>query len=202
MTPFAEVVALCRRLESTRARLEKRRLLADFLRRVTPDEVEHAVAFLTGRPFPVSAPRVLSVRGFPAGPSMAGPASGVATAGEPLTIRDVADAFAAVAGASGPGSRRLREERLTALALRAEPGEREVLARIIGGEMRTGASDGMVLEAIAEAAGAELAPARRAALFLGDLSAVAALARRGGAEALAGVGPKLFVPLLPMLAEI
>ena len=43
---------------------------------------------------------------------------------------------------------------------------------------------------------------RRAALFLGDLSAVAALARAGGAAALAGVAPRPFVPLLPMLAEI
>ncbi len=193
VTPFAEIVILCRRLEATRARLEKRRLLAEFLRRVEPDEVEHAVAFLTGRPFSASDPRVLSVRGLPA----VG-----ARGGEPLVIRDVADAFAAVAEASGSGSRRLREERLTALAARARDEERAVLSRIIGGEMRTGASDGIVLEAIAEAAGADMAPVRRAALFLGDLSAVAALARRGGAEALAGVGPKVFVPLLPMLAEI
>jgi DNA ligase-1 len=48
----------------------------------------------------------------------------------------------------------------------------------------------------------ETAAVRRAALFLGDLSAVAVLALRGGAPALAGVAPALFVPLLPMLAEI
>ena len=77
-----------------------------------------------------------------------------------------------------------------------------MLWRIITGEMRTGVSDGLVLEAIAAAAGVEVAAVRRAALFLGDLSAVATLARTGGAEALAGVSPRLFVPLLPMLAEI
>jgi DNA ligase-1 len=193
MTPFADIAALCDGLGATRGRLEKRRLLAEFLRRLELDEVEPAVAFLTGRAFPASDPRVLSVRGLPA----AG-----ATAGEPLSILDVASAFAAVAEASGPGSRRIREERLAVLSARAGGEERAVLARIIGGEMRTGASDGVVLEAIAEAAGAEMEAVRRAALFLGDLSAVAALARRGGAAALAGVGPKLFVPLLPMLAEI
>jgi len=47
-----------------------------------------------------------------------------------------------------------------------------------------------------------VAAVRRAALFLGDLSAVAALVREGGAEALSQVSPRLFVPLLPMLAEI
>jgi len=178
VTPFSEIVSLCRRLEANRGRLEKRRLVAEFLRGVACDEVEHAVAFLTGRPFPASDPRVLSVRGLPAAPAPA-PA-----AGEPLAIRDVAEAFAAVAEASGAGARRIRDERLTALAARARDDERAVLARIIGGEMRTGASDGIVLEAIAEAASVEVAAVRRAALFLGDLSVVAALARRGGAEAL------------------
>jgi DNA ligase-1 len=114
----------------------------------------------------------------------------------------VAEAFAAVAETSGPGARRIRDERLATLAARAGDDERAVLARIIGGEMRTGASDGIVLEAIAEAAAVDVAAVRRAALFLGDLSVVAALALRAGAGALTGVGPGLFVPLLPMLAEI
>jgi DNA ligase-1 len=193
VTPLADLVSLCRQLEASPARIDKRRLVAAFLRRVAPEDVEHAVAFLTGRPFPASDPRVLSARGLPpAGPP----------AGEPLAIRDVVEAFAAVAAAAGAGSRRVREERLAALAARAREDERVLLARIIGGEMRTGVSDGTALEAIAEAAGADLGLVRRAALFLGDLSAVAALARTGGAEALAGVGPRLFVPLLPMLAEI
>jgi DNA ligase 1 len=194
VTPFREFVALCQRLVENRGRLEKRRLVAEFLGRLADDEVEHAVAFLTGRPFPASDPRVLGVRGLPPSAAAASP--------EPLAIGDVAEALAAVADATGAGSRRAREERLAALAGRASPDEREVIARIIGGEMRTGASDGIVLEAIAKAAGSDLSAVRRAALFLGDLSAVAALARRGGAAALAGVGPKLFVPLLPMLAEI
>lgn len=193
MALFSEIASLCRQLEATRGRLEKRRLVSLLLRHLEPDEVAHAVAFLTGRPFPASDPRVLSVRGL---------AAAGETVGGPLTIRDVAEAFAAVAEASGPGARQLREKRLAALAARATAEERVVLARIIAGEMRTGASDGIVLEAIAEAAGADIAPVRRAALFLGDVSAVAALARRGGAEALAGAAPKLFVPLLPMLAEI
>jgi DNA ligase-1 len=194
VTAFAEFVRLCRELEAARGRLDKRRLVAAFLGRVAADEVGTAVAFLTGRPFPASDPRVLSVRGLPR-------AMGEA-AGPPLTIPDVAAGFAEVAGASGPGARRLREDRLAALAARATPAEREVLARIVGGEMRTGVSDGVVLEAIAEMAGADAEAARRAALFLGELSAVAVLARTEGAAGLAAAGPRLFVPMLPMLAEI
>jgi len=193
VTPFTEFVALCRRLEDARGRLEKRRLLAEFLRGLDPAEIESAVAFLTGRAFTVSDPRVLSVRWLPAASPVPSPV--------PLTIADVAAGFAAVADVAGPGARRLREERLSALIGRASPDEHEILARIVGAEMRIGASEGMILEAVAEAADADAAVVRRAVLFLGDLSAVAALARRGGSEALASVGPRLFVPLLPMLAE-
>jgi DNA ligase-1 len=77
-----------------------------------------------------------------------------------------------------------------------------MLARIITGEMRTGVSEGVVLEALGTMAGGDLAAVRRAALFLGDLSAVAALVVSGGADALRAVAPRPFVPLLPMLAEI
>ena len=194
MTAFADFAALGRRLEATPGRLDKRRLVADFLRAVAPGEVALAVAFLTGHPFPTADPRVLGVRGLPRGVP--------APAGSTLTLGDVGDAFASVAEAAGAGARRVREARLTELAARATAEEREFLGRIIGGELRTGVSDGMVLEAIAAAAEAGLDVVRRAALFLGDLSAVAALARAGGGAALSGVAPRPFVPLLPMLAEI
>jgi len=194
VTRFAEFAALGRRLESTPGRLDKRRLVAEFLAAVAPEEVGTAVAFLTARPFPTSDARVLGVRGLPRGVPEGG--------GPPLTLGDVAAAFAAVSEAAGAGSRRTREARLVELAGRATADEREFLGRIIGGELRTGVSSGLVLEAIAAAAGAELAAVRRAALFLGDLSAVAELARAGGPGALAGATPRPFVPLLPMLAEI
>jgi DNA ligase-1 len=168
--------------------------VAEFLTAVPPAEVGLAVAFLTARPFPASDPRVLGVRGLPRGVPEA--------SGSPLSLGDVGEAFAAVAEAAGSGSRKAREGRLVELAARASGEEREFLGRIIGGELRTGVSEGLVLEAIAVSAGADLAAVRRAALFLGNLSAVAELARAGGAAALAGAAPRPFVPLLPMLAEI
>ena len=193
MALFKDFAALCLALEQRRGRLEKRALVADYLTALPADDLAHAVAFLTGRPFPVSDSRTLSVRGLPAAqPKEA----------SPLTLADVAKAVAAVADAGGAGARARRGGHLVELAARASPLEREYLARIIGGDMRTGVSDGLVLEAIAAAAGATPETARRAALFLGDLSAVAVLARRGGAPALEGTAPRLFVPLLPMLAEI
>ena len=194
MSEFADLAALCQDLAASPGRLDKRRRVAAYLRGLPPDEVPSAVAFLTGRAFPASDPRTLNVRGLPA---VAGE-----PAGPPLGLGDVARTFAEVAALDGPGARRRRLERLEALARRATPLEREVLHRIITGEMRTGVSDGLVLEAVAEAAGVDVAAVRRAALVLGDLAAVAPIALGGGPAALAGVAPRPFVPLLPMLAEL
>ncbi len=193
MTRFADFAALGRRLEQVPGRLQKRDEVARFLRGLAPEEVASAVAFLTGRAFPHTDPRVLNVRGLPTAAEGGGP---------PLTIAAVAEAFADVAAATGAGARRARDERLARLAARASPDERDFLNRIIVGEMRTGVSAGLVLEAIAAAWGVDVAATRRAALFLGDLSAVAVLAAGGGAAAVAGASPTPFVPLLPMLGEI
>jgi DNA ligase-1 len=197
MATFREFAELCHALEDTRARLQKRALVAEYLKGVPDADLTSAVAFLTGRPFPVSDPRTLSLRWLPRAD-----APGGETDAASLTIGDVADAFGAIADAGGAGSRGRRATLLSALVRRATALEREFLARIVAGEMRTGVSDGLVLEAIAASADAAPDAARRAALFLGDLSAVAALARAGGAGALERAEPQLFVPLLPMLAEI
>src|SRR2546429_290244 len=167
MTRFADFAALGRRLERARGRLEKRDEVARFLRTLAPDEIATAVAFLAARAFPASDPRVLRVRGLPS----ERPGEAEALLG-PLTLLHVAEAFADVAAAAGSGVRRARDERLARLASRASDDEREFLARIVGGEMRTGVSAGAVLAAT------------------------------GGAAAVAGASPRPFVPLLPMLAEI
>ncbi len=225
MVELARLSDLCQRLRASPGRLDKLAMLAEYLRAVPPDQVATAVAFLAGRAFPQSDPRVLGVRWLPAGgetsvaretptgetPTAASEttAAGVPAivreppgAAAPLTLADVAAAFAAIAEAGGAGSRRTRDELLRSLAARATAEERETLQRIIVGEMRTGVSDGLVLEAVARAFGAPLESTRRAALRLGDLSAVATLAARGGVSALTSSSVQPGVPLLPMLAQI
>jgi DNA ligase-1 len=129
------------------------------------------------------------------------PSADATTAGPPLSFADIAAAFAEVAETHGQGARQSKERLVRQLLARASQAEREILARIVGGEMRTGVSDGLVLEAIAQVAGVDVASVRRAALRLGDLSAVAARAATGGAAALAAAPVRPGVPLLPMLAE-
>ncbi len=81
--------------------------------------------------------------------------------------------------------------------------ERETLQRIIVGEMRTGVSDGLVLEAIARAFEAPLeSDAPRGAAGSATSRRWPTLAARGGAPALAAASVRAGVPLLPMLAQI
>jgi len=223
---FEDFAALCRALERTPGRLAKVDLVARFLRRLTPDELAVGIAFLLGRALPISDPRVLEVSGSTlarlAAESAEAASAGAAAHSAPnpdatpatadddavsvaagrLTIADVSSGFADVAEASGAGSRGAKIDRLRRLFARATADEREWLARVLFGEMRTGVSDGLVLEAIAFASNTRAEVVRRAAMFLGDPAAVAALALGGGAEALAGTAPRLFLPLLPMMAEI
>src|SRR5213592_363990 len=194
MADFRHLVSLCLELERTPARLEKLRLVAGFLRALPAEDVATAVLFLTGRAFPPADPRALGIRWLPSADEP--------TAGPPLSFADVAAAFAAIAETQGQGARQSKERLVGQLLARASQPEREILARVVSGEMRTGVSDGLVLEAIAQVAAAPVGAVRRAALRLGDLSTVAGLGVTGGAAALAAATARPGVPLLPMLAEI
>jgi len=198
---FSDFAALCYALEKTPSRLAKVAAAADYLRRLEPDEIRSGVAFLSGRPFPVSDPRTLDI-----GPGSFAHAAEVPeteTAALPaLTIKDVAENFAQIAEAAGKGSREQKYSRLRELIEMTSAHERPILFRLLQGELRIGLHDGLIQEAIARASDSSLKTVRRAALFLSDLAEVAAIALTEGAAAVERVDIKLFVPLLPMLSEL
>jgi DNA ligase-1 len=197
---FSEFASLCYELEKTPSRLAKIALAAEYLKRLEPDEIRFGVSFLSGRPFPVSDPRTLDI-----GPSALFEASKLPDANNPstlITLKDVADSFGKIAEASGKGSRREKLARLTELVERADAHERPILMRLLHNELRIGLHDGLIQEAIARAADADLKTVRRAALFRSDLAEVAVVALTAGMAGLQQVDIKLFVPLLPMLSEL
>src|SRR5258705_8293137 len=203
MALLSELTALRARVAASPGRLEKRRLVAEYLRGLSPEDLTLAVTYLSGRAFPVSDARVLNVRGLPEAkaPSPCPLPGGERVLGA-LTLADVAEAFGAVAESVGPGARKARDARLGELVARASAEERDLLQRVIYGEMRMGLSEGLVLEAIAEAASVSPAAVRRAALVTRDLTAVAALAPGQGAGPVAAAAPRGFLPRLPVVAEI
>src|SRR5215470_14133535 len=58
---FSEFTALCYELEKTSSRLAKVAAAAEYLKRLEPNEIRDGVAFLSGRPFPISDPRTLDI---------------------------------------------------------------------------------------------------------------------------------------------
>lgn len=198
---FADFAALCRDLERTPSRLAKIGAAAEYLRRLKSDEIRPAVAFLSGRPFQASDPRTLDI-GAGAFAHIAGVPPTQSAVLPRLTIIDVAESFAAIAEASGKGSREQKYARLRELVEMTSAEERPILFRLLHNELRIGLHDGLIQEAIARACGSDLKTVRRAALFLSDLAEVAAIALTDGAESLGEVDIKLFVPLLPMLSEL
>ena len=188
-----ELVATSEALRRTRSRREKVARLAATLRALTPDEVPHGVSWLGGG---IRHGRIgVAWRG------LRGVEEGKPATEASLTVAQVVEAFDALAAADGPGSARRRRELLGRLFARATAAERDFLERLLVGELRQGANEGLVVEAVAQAAGVALPSVRRAHMVSGDLGAVASAALAGGEPALAPFRLELFRPLLPMLAS-
>ena len=115
-----------------------------------------------------------------------------------VTIGEIDAALSLLAGLSGDGSQRERERVLGGLAARLTVDEQRHLALVLGGEMRQGANEGVVADAVAKAAGVSGPELRRAAMLLGDLGA-AAIRALGGDSLAVGLTPGVGVQ--PMLAS-
>ena len=187
---LADLVAASRRVSATPARSRKVAVLAELLRSLPGDEVTAAVALLSGEP-----------RQGRIGIGWATlSAVAVAPAADPsLTVGDLDRALDALAALEGPGSGSARAQALADLLRRATEAEADFLRRLLLGELRQGALEGVMVDAVARAAGVPPAVVRRAAMLAGDLAEVAALALGGGEEALAAVRLRLLCPLQPML---
>lgn len=193
---LGDVAAASADVAATSSRKAKVERLAALLRDASPEEAAIAASWLMGE---------LPQGRIGLGPAALRDAAGLHAANvtvteSVLTARDVDDAFRTISGLSGPGSNARRIESLGRLLARARPDEQHFLARLIHGELRQGALEGVMTDAVASATNLPVADVRRAAQLAGDLPAVARAAGRGGAAALREFGVQLFRPLQPMLA--
>ncbi|HUQ92094.1 MAG TPA: ATP-dependent DNA ligase, partial [Bryobacteraceae bacterium] len=189
---LADIVETSRRLSQTSRRLAKIELLAELLKRLSPEEIEIGVLFLSG-----------AIRQAKLGVGYAGlrNATGIAAAVPTLQLTDVDASLSAIAAVRGSGSERLRRELLTGLLRRATGEEQEFLIRLITGELRQGALEGLMVEALAKASGAAAGSVRRAVMMAGNLGCVASVVLAGGEAGLAQYNIQLFRPVQPMLAN-
>ena len=158
MTLFSTIAAVSGRVAQTPSRLAKVREIAECLRALEAAEVPIASAFLSGETRQAVGVSYAALRA----------ASATAHAPAPeLPIADVDSAFTELAAIAGSGSNAKRTQRLQALLARATADEQDFLARLIVGELRQGALEGVMLEAVAAARGVPPADVRRAAMFAG-----------------------------------
>lgn len=189
---LAELVETVDAVAATRSRLAKVEALAGALARLEPDEITPAVGFLTATP-----------RQGRVGVGWRGLASldAVHSEAPTLTIGDVDAALDALAQASGAGSVSARGGTLRSLAERATGPEWDFIRRVLLGELRTGALEGVLLDAVARAADRPAEAVRRAAMLSGDLGETALLALTGTADELEAVGLVVGRGVMPMLAS-
>jgi DNA ligase-1 len=185
-----DVVRTSAAVAEARSRLTKVELLAGLLSRLSPREVPVAVAYLSGelpqRPIGIGW---ASLRDLP--PHSSGPPT--------LVLGEVDAALTRIAGATGRGSAAQRRRGITELFERATEPEQRFLTALVLGELRQGALEGVMVEAVAKVAGVTPSEVRRALMLSGDLGRVAvAAAVEGG---LARFELVVLEPVLPMLAR-
>ena len=170
---LSEVVATSAEVARSPARKAKIGAIASLLARVPPDEVPIAVAFLSGE----LTQRQIGV-GYAALTDLTVPSE--MTGAEPaqvtepvLTLTRTDETFEEIGAILGPGSQAGRRAKLAGLLGAATEGERQFLFRLIAGDLRQGALEGVMTEAVAQAARVPAARVRRANQLRGSLPEVA-----------------------------
>jgi len=219
-----DLVRTSEAVAATSSRRAKIAEIAALLRHASPAEVPVVVAFLSGE----LRQRQIGV-GYAAVGALTPPeACPEEDAGRPpaapLTVAETDAVFAAIGAVSGAGAQAERRRLLTGLFGRANASEREFLVRLLAGELHQGALEGVMIEAVARAAGVPAAEVRRAHLLAGWLPRIAqaaltasggtagqaerdaaaepgATAEPGAIAALRAFGLEVGRPLRPMLAS-
>ncbi|MBA3432882.1 MAG: ATP-dependent DNA ligase [Actinobacteria bacterium] len=189
---LAEIAQTSADVAATSSRLAKVARIAECLRHASGDEVAVAVAYLSG----VLPQGTIGV-GWAALRELPAPAAPPPT----LELLEVDAAASRIAALSGPGSQAGRRDELAAVLGRSTESEQRFLTGLLLGELRQGALEGVMVDALAKAAGLPAAEVRRALMLAGDIGAVATAALGEGGEGLTGFRLTVLRPIQPMLAQ-
>jgi DNA ligase-1 len=190
---LSDIVDTSTVVASTSSRGKKVELLADVLRRLAPSEIAIAIGFFTGWPRQGKLGIGWATLDSARPPNVAAEAT--------LTLSEVDQAFTALRSVKGSNSAAQRRSLLGDLMARATSAEQQFLFALAIGEVRQGALEGVMAEAVAKAATLPADRVRRAAMLAGDLGAVAEAVLTEGEAGLAHWSLQLFRPVQPMLAD-
>jgi DNA ligase-1 len=188
-----EIVETSARVAAISGRRAKIALLASCLSRAAPVWVEVAVGLLSGAPrqgkIGIGYATLREARQVP-------PAAAPA-----LTLAELDAALDRLLEVRGKGTGAARARLLHELFARATADEQDFLVRLLLGELRQGALEGLMVEAIAKASALPVDDVRRAVMMAGDTGTVAKAALGEGGAGLARFAIQLFRPIKPMLAQ-
>ena len=185
---LAAVADTSAKVAATSKRGEKAELLAGLLNRLQGEEIGIVTPWLSGA---LRQGRI--GLGWAAIRDAAAPAAPESN----LTVLDADRVFEHIAASSG----RQKRELLTALLGRATADEQTFLTTLLLGELRQGALEGLLLDALAKASNLGLDRIRRAVMLAGDPAAVAMAVLEHGESGLGRFEIQLFRPVQPMLAQ-
>ncbi len=196
---LAQLVEAHSKVRGTSSMKEKVRVMADFCRGLAADpslqDVELGVGYLMGE---------LRQGRVGLGPALVHEARAKVSSCAPvaeLRLEMLDEAFGELATIGGKHSKRRKCETLLALLERATHAEQEFIERLLLGDLRQGALEGILMGAVAEAGEVPIEAVRRAALVGGSLREVATAALSGGEAALGEFRLEWMRPLQPMLAQ-
>ena len=190
---LAQLVQTSTAVAQASGRLAKIALLADLLRQLVSDEIEIAIGMLSGEPrqgrIGIGYATLWASRDLPASDTPR------------LSLTEIDAAFTELKAIKGAGSGGTRNERLRELLRQATRAEQEFIVRLLTGELRQGALEAILVDAVARATDIGAATVRRAVMMAGTLAPVARAALVAGEPGLTGFGVQLFQPVQPMLAQ-
>ncbi len=172
---LADIARTSLAVAAASARTEKVALLAALFRTAEPAEAPVTITYLAGR-----LPQRRTGIGWRTLMDRPDPATAPS-----LTLAEVNRALDRIAVVSGKGAQSERRRLLGELMAAATAEEQDFLVRLIGGELRQGALEDVMLDAIAAAAAVPVDQVRRAAMYAKNPGAVARVALTEGAPALA-----------------
>jgi DNA ligase 1 len=189
---LVEIAQTSTDVAATSSRLAKIDRLAGCLADASPEEIGIAVAYLSGE-----LPQGTVGVGWAALRDLPPPADPPPT----LELLAVDAAVSRIQAIAGRGSQAARRGELAALFGLATEAEQRFLVGLFLGELRQGALEGVMADALAKAAGISAREVRRAAMLAGDLKVVAEAAMRDGSAGLAAYRLTPLRPITPMLAQ-